>query len=494
MSMEEIILHPVPMHNDAVSITNEGFSKAETSADERVDEGNVQSVAASEKRSRCCYLYWPQVSRILAVAVLGLMLWGGAVSKLGSMASPQGQLFQIGALAITAYLAGWLISFLQLPSLLGMMLAGIALRNVGFVVLTGGYLHVAATLRQMALVVILLRAGLELDPSALKRLGTMVLRLAIGPAVVEAVAVAVFAYFLLDLPWIWGFLLGAVLAAVSPEVVIPLLCNLQTKGSYGKAKGIPTIVIAAASFDDIVAISAFGVLLNIATSTGDLKTTIIRCPVGLAIGSLCGLAIGLFLRYVPYQDDTRVTMLRTLLLAAGGMFLMFGSATIGYEGAGPLACIITSFVASNGWRLTGKQAAERNFELLYTIIQPIQFGLIGIEINLFVLEGRMVGLGVVSLLASLAVRIAASIVVAAGGNLNWKEKFFVSFAWFPKATVQAAIGPVALDEVRKMQLEEYEAYATTVLIIAVLSILITAPVGAILITVLGTRLLEKEEQ
>lgn len=98
-------------------------------------------------RRRCCYLYWPRVSRILAVAVLGLMLWGGAVSKLGSMASPQGQLFQIGALAITAYLAGWLTSFLQLPSLLGMMLAGIALRNVGFVVLTGGYLHVAATLR-----------------------------------------------------------------------------------------------------------------------------------------------------------------------------------------------------------------------------------------------------------------------------------------------------------------------------------------------------------
>ncbi|XP_069702873.1 sodium/hydrogen exchanger 9B2-like isoform X1 [Periplaneta americana] len=474
-----------------VSTTTSEMSTAEP-------EGGSQQRTCGTRFQRCVmrvlsHPWCIRVSRPLALWVLGLMLWGLAAAKLGPMAGPDGQLFRIGLLGVVAHLVGFAVGLTGLPPLLGMMVAGVILRNVDVVVVTGPYLDVASAIREMALVVILIRAGLELDPIALKRLGGMVLRIAICPAVVEAVCVAAITNILLDLPWIWGSLLGAVLAAVSPEVVIPLLFTLQTKGNYGKSKGIPTIVIAAASFDDVVAISAFGVLLSIATSTGDITSKIIQCPVGLVIGICCGLGLGLFLRYIPRQDDNLVTTLRTLLLAAAGLFLVFGSAAVGYEGAGPLACIMASFFASNGWAPKEKHTVEKNFALLYTIFQPLQFGLIGIEINVNVLEGRTVGLGIASLLASLAARIAASIAVAAGGNLNLKEKLFISFAWFPKATVQAALGPVALDIVRKMQLQEFEKYANIVLIVAVLSILITAPVGAILISYLGPRLLEKEK-
>ncbi|XP_069702876.1 sodium/hydrogen exchanger 9B2-like isoform X3 [Periplaneta americana] len=440
-----------------VSTTTSEMSTAEP-------EGGSQQRTCGTRFQRCVmrvlsHPWCIRVSRPLALWVLGLMLWGLAAAKLGPMAGPDGQLFRIGLLGVVAHLVGFAVGLTGLPPLLGMMVAGVILRNVDVVVVTGPYLDVASAIREMALVVILIRAGLELDPIALKRLGGMVLRIAICPAVVEAVCVAAITNILLDLPWIWGSLLGAVLAAVSPEVVIPLLFTLQTKGNYGKSKGIPTIVIAAASFDDVVAISAFGVLLSIATSTGDITSKIIQCPVGLVIGICCGLGLGLFLRYIPRQDDNLVTTLRTLLLAAAGLFLVFGSAAVGYEGAGPLACIMASFFASNGWAPKEKHTVEKNFALLYTIFQPLQFGLIGIEINVNVLEGRTVGLGIASLLASLA----------------------------------AALGPVALDIVRKMQLQEFEKYANIVLIVAVLSILITAPVGAILISYLGPRLLEKEK-
>lgn len=191
---------------------------------------------------------------------------------------PGSQLFSLATLFVLAFIAGEAIKLIKLPPLLGMLLMGIFLRNIGFIHLSGTYLEVTASLREIALCVILTRAGLGLDPKAMKSLSFVILRLATIPAFTEGAFTMLLTHYLLGLPWMWGILLGSVLAAVSPAVVIPCLFSLQERG-YGKDKGVPTLVVAAASLDDIVAISAFGVVLSMIFATGKLRLSPNACPV-----------------------------------------------------------------------------------------------------------------------------------------------------------------------------------------------------------------------
>ncbi|XP_069677281.1 sodium/hydrogen exchanger 9B2-like isoform X2 [Periplaneta americana] len=452
--------HPAPTEYDVLNVATLNSTNSLEYENTSRTEDSVESTEEPPSRLKrwiCCCCgercerFWhavtshplcpsnQAVTRLLTLVVLGLTLWGSIYSTVGTMAGPQGQMFKIGFLGVASHFAGWLISFVGLPPLLGMLLMGILLRNVEFIILSGHFMEVAADLRQMSLAIILIRAGLGLDPVALRRLGGMVTRLAVAPSLAEVIFIAIMTHFLLGLPWVWGFLLGSVLAAVSPAVVIPCLFSLEDRG-YGKSKGIPTLVIAAASFDDIIAISAFGIVISlIFTAHSTLAMLILRGPLGILFGMVGGIGIGIFLRYVPNKDDPRVTMFRTILLAFLGAFFMFGSEAVDYEGAGPLGAIVTAFVASNGWKtktFDGKAAVADNFLVLWSVFQPVLFGLIGTEINLFILDPVTVGIGIASLFVALAARIVTSVLVAAGGNLTWKEKLFVAFAWFPKATVQ----------------------------------------------------------
>nr|CAD7429438.1 unnamed protein product [Timema monikensis] len=186
---------------------------------------------------------------------------------------------------------------------------------------------------------------------------------------------------------------------------------------------------------------------------------------------------------------------RTILIGGGGLMAVLGSEAISFDGAGPLGCIVAAFVASCGWRNQGwseeHNPVAENFALIWTFFQPILFSLIGTEINIFVLEVHTVGLGLVCLMLALLVKMLLSIMAAMGGGFSWKEKLFVSMAWFPKATVQAALGPIALDLARNLDAKDNIVLADKVLIVAVLAIMITAPLGAIVITLFGPRLLNK---
>lgn len=208
-----------------------------------------------------------------ALLLVGGSLWGIVYSVAGSGFMPGSQLFSLAVLFILAYIAGEVVKLIKLPPLLGMLLMGILLRNVGFVHISGVYMEVTASLREMALCIILTRAGLGLDPKAIKSLSLVILRLASVPAFIEGAFTMILTHYLLDLPWIWGILLGSVLAAVSPAVVIPCLFSLQERG-YGVDKGIPTLVVAAASLDDIFAISVFGVVLSMIFSNGKYQNKV----------------------------------------------------------------------------------------------------------------------------------------------------------------------------------------------------------------------------
>ena len=198
-------------------------------------------------------------------------------------------------LFITAILGGKVASRFRMPPLLGMLIAGFTLSNVPGDLLAALPDNWVVVLRLLALTVILLRAGLGIDLVALQRLRTAFFSLAFLPNLTEAVTVAAVSSFLFDLPLLWGLLLGFVISAVSPAVVVPSLLDLQQKG-YGVAKGIPTMVLAAASFDDVISITGFGVCLSLlfgGQAGGDLTENILRAPIEIGIGLGVGSFVGL---------------------------------------------------------------------------------------------------------------------------------------------------------------------------------------------------------
>lgn len=173
--------------------------------------------------------------------------------------------------------------------------------------------------RKAALVIILIRAGLDLDPQALRRLKLTVLKLGLGPWIVEAGVITITTHFFLDLPWKWGFLLGSIIAAVSPAVVVPCLFRLRGKG-YGVAKGIPTLIIAVAGIDDATSVAIFGIIESIMFSQGtSLTIQILQGPLSIAGGIGFGIFWGLISKYVPEKHDPFMVPLRVLMLLGGGM-------------------------------------------------------------------------------------------------------------------------------------------------------------------------------
>lgn len=446
----------------------------------------------------CPYPFCPtyrQFARILSLVLIGLLSWGIVYAVLGDTAVPGGQLFGLAVLCIAAHFGGWLMSLTTLPPLIGMLLTGLLLQNVGLVHIAGEYREVVSQLRKVALVIILTRAGLDLDSAALKRMRITVPKLGLVPWLVECAVVAIMTHYLLDLPWIWAFLLGSIIAAVSPAVVVSCLFRLRQKG-YGVAKGIPTLIIAVSGIDDAMSVALFGIIHSIMFSSDALVFQIIQGPLSIVGGIGFGILWGILARYVPEKQDPFVVPLRVLMLFGGGLIAVLGSEHIGYGGAGPLGCVTAAFVSCYVWTKQGWEVEDNPvataFEIFWMIFEPILFGLTGTQIKFNELDRDTVGIGLACLLAGIIIRIIFTVLIGVRSKLNLKEKIFVALSWMAKATVQAALGPVAMDSVREgNRPEEESVYAEYVMVICVLSILLTAPVGAILITLSGPRLLNK---
>uniref|UniRef100_A0A1B6MRH4 Cation/H+ exchanger transmembrane domain-containing protein n=1 Tax=Graphocephala atropunctata TaxID=36148 RepID=A0A1B6MRH4_9HEMI len=435
--------------------------------------------------------------KALGLTTLLTLSWLLLVVLLGAEALPGGGLFTLLTLVLVAQLVGEVVDLVGLPSILGMLVTGIAARSLGLYVVSEIYLNIVSTLREVALGIILIKAGLGLDPVALLKLSFTVIRLAVCPGLMEAITVAIMTHYVLDYPWLWGFALGFLMCAISPAVVVPTLLKLKKEG-YGEGKGISTLVIAASSIDDVLAISVFSICISIIFSTGQsLVMQMLQGPLDVCVGLAAGAVWGVVSGLTPHLDDEHIVWKRVVMVGGAGLCAVLGSSYIGYPGAGPLAAITAAFVAAIVWRLQGgdpaTNAVEEVFSNIWAVMQPVLFGLIGAEIDLRQLELEIVTWGVIIIAAALVLRVLTCSLVLVGGKLNFKEVVFVNLAWLPKATVQAALAPQALDMVRKMtappavDLERGSQFLT----IAVLSILITAPLGAIGASVAGPRLLAK---
>lgn len=244
-----------------------------------------------------------------------------------------------------------------------------------------------AHLRKLALTIILVRAGLEMDPQAFKKIYKTILKLGLIPWATEGTVIAVLARFLFAMPWIWCFLLGAIFSAVSPAVVVACLYRLRIKG-YGVAKGIPTLIIAVSGIDDALSVAMFGIISSILFNEGGgMAYQISQAPVCILGGLGFGVFWGNLARIIPEKGDEYVTPLRTLLLFGGGLLAIYGSEELMYEGAGPLAVVFAAFTSSyfwckQGWELEDNPVATA-FEIFWMIFEPILFGLTGATVKVF---------------------------------------------------------------------------------------------------------------
>ena len=286
-------------------------------------------------------------------------------------------------------------------------------------------------------------AGLELDPPQLWRLKWIVLRTTFIPCIVEAFAAALFCYLILGFPFLPGLCFGFVLCGVSPAVIIPGLVNLSQRG-YGVKKGIPTLVIATCSADDLVAIGGFGIAAGITfnpdASISDLAS---HGPLEVLMGIAFGIFWGYICQWFPSKLNSNYVFFRWIILSAGGLFALFGAHMIHYDGAGGLACVIMAFVASIQWRREGwgdHNPVTDIYNKVWIILSPVIFSLIGTNINAEKMDGATVGLGVAVLFCCFVTRSFFTYWSAVCGGLDTKEKLFLSISWLPKATVQAALG------------------------------------------------------
>ncbi|KAG3275871.1 solute carrier family 9 member B2 [Ictidomys tridecemlineatus] len=420
------------------------------------------------------------LDRIITNVTMVVLLWAAVWSVTGSECLPGGNLFGIIILFYSTIIGGKLFGLIKLPTLpplpplLGMLLAGFLLRNIPVISDNVQIKHKwSSSLRSIALSIILVRAGLGLDSKALKKLKGVCVRLSMGPCLVEACTSALLAHFLMGLPWQWGFILGFVLGAVSPAVVVPSMLLLQA-GGYGVEKGVPTLLMAAGSFDDILAITGFNTCLGMAFSTGSTVFNVLRGVLEVVIGVATGSLLGFFNQYFPSSDQDKLVWKRAFLVLGFSVLAVFSSVHFGFPGSGGLCTLVMAFLAGMGW------SNKKQLNMRYFVISKN--------------EVFLSGLCVATLGIAVLIRILTTFLMVCFAGFNIKEKIFISFAWLPKATVQAAIGSVALDTARSHGKKELEEYGMDVLTVAFLSILITAPIGSLLIGLLGPKLLQKFEQ
>lgn len=380
-------------------------------------------------------------------------------------------LWSLALVFLGGLLAGEVFRRLRLPPLLGMLLVGIAFGPYALGLLDDSLLAISADLRKVALIIILTRAGLSLDIGDLRKVGRSAVLLCFVPATFEIVGTVILAPRLLSVSVLEAAIIGSVIAAVSPAVVVPRMLRLMDEG-YGAKQGIPQMILAGASVDDVYVIVLFSSFTSLASGGTLSPLDFVRIPtslvLGIAAGVLCGLALAWWFSHVHMRDSIKVVV----FLALSFVLVTIEDHCTGIIGfSGLLAVMSMGIMLGQRIPVVSKRLSAK-YDRLW----------VGAELLLFVLVGAMVNVAYVAyagvaaillILGAMVFRMAGVFASVLGTKLNGKERAFCMLAYTPKATVQAAIGGVPL----AIGL----ACGETVLTVAVLAILITAPFGAIAI-------------
>lgn len=390
-------------------------------------------------------------------------------------------LTSIAIILLLGFISGQLFQKMKLPSLIGMILVGIVISPYCLNLVDDSILNISKDIRQIALVIILTRAGLSLNIKDLKRVGRPAFLMCFVPACVEIIGTLIIAPLLFDVTLLEAAIIGSVMAAVSPAVIVPRMIRLIDEG-YGKEHSIPQLILAGASVDDVFVIVLFTAFTGLA-STGEISMmSFIQIPISIVLGILFGFGVGLFLLPILKKINVQDTLKVIVLLSVSFIILEVQTLLEKFIPiSGLLAIMSIGIIIKQKDEMFAKCMAQKYNQLW-----------LGAEIFLFVLVGVAVdvryalsaGVAVIILVIfALIFRMSGVFLSLLKTKLTKNERIFCMLSYTPKATVQAAIGTLPLT----MGLECGEL----VLTIAVMSILLTAPFGAICVDHLHDKLLKK---
>lgn len=377
-------------------------------------------------------------------------------------------LYSIAAIMLVGSVLGWVCKKIKLPGLLGMLLTGILLGPYAYNVLDESILAISSDIRKIALIIILTRAGLSLDISGLKRIGRPAVMMCFIPASFELIGMILLAPKLLGISVLESAIMGAVLAAVSPAVVVPRMVKLIEEGR-GSDKNIPQLILAGASVDDVYVIVLFTTFIGMAQGTGVSIIRFINIPISIVLGIVIGLLIGKLLAVYFEKVHLRDTVKIMIMLSISFILVSIEDVLTTPITFSALIAIMFMGVSLQKYRKEVSIRLSSKYNKLWVGAEVFLFVLVGATVNINYL-GKVGIIAIIVIVGALIFRMLGVWVCLIGTNLNRKERLFSMIAYTPKATVQAAIGGIPLS----LGL----ACGDIVLTVAVLAIVITAPLGA----------------
>lgn len=384
----------------------------------------------------------------------------------------------VGIIIICGLAFNKLFEKIKLPGLLGMLILGIIIGPYGINFISKDILNISSDLRRIALIIILLRAGLGIKREALNKVGVPAIKMSCIPGLFEGFAIMMISSHILGISKIEAGMLGFIIAAVSPAVVVPQMLSFIHR-KMGSEKGVPTLILAGASIDDVFAITLFTTFLGLYGGKNvDITTKILEIPISIILGILLGLVIGILMVVLFKKFHIRDTKKALILISTA---IILTSLEDFLKGSIPIASLLgvmmIGFVLLEKYPNVANRLSDK-FNKIWVFAELLLFVLVGAQVNIYVATNSGV-LGLLIICGGLIARALGVLISVMGTDLNWKERMFCVIAYIPKATVQAAIGAVPL--------AAGVASGELILAIAVLSIVITAPLGAIGIKLSGER-------
>lgn len=392
-------------------------------------------------------------------------------------------IFSFGIILLCGFIIGYILDKIHVPGLVGMILLGLLFGPYCLNFIDPSILNISSELRQMALVIVLTRSGLNLDFSSLKKIGRPAILMCFLPATFEIIGSIVGGYFILHLSILESILLGATLGAVSPAVVSPRMIKLIEEG-YGDDKNIPKLILAGSSVDDIYVIVIFYAFLGLVQNNVFDYVSIALIPVTIIGGVVLGIVMGIIYNFVIRKINFTLTINILIMLSLSFIMIGIENALKKYVDISALLGIIVLAMITLYSNKDKAKDLSKGYNSLWKFFEILLFVLVGASVDFsFALKNFFPSLCV--LLIALMFRCIGVYVCLIMTKLTLKEKLFCAICYLPKATVQASIGGIALS----LGLE----CGSIILTVSVLSILITAPIGAFLIDILSKRVLTKSE-
>ena len=390
-------------------------------------------------------------------------------------------LLSISLILILGMFMGWICQKIKLPSLLGMLITGIVLGPYVLNLLDDSILGISAELRKIALIIILTRAGLGLDLAGLKKIGRPAVLMCFVPASFELIGMILLAPKLMGLTVLEAAIMGAVLAAVSPAVVVPRMVKLMDEG-YGVNEGIPQLILAGASVDDVYVIVLFSTFVGMMQGEGASILKFVNIPISIFLGIAIGLLIGVLLAYFFKKMHIRDTSKVLIILSISFLLVVMEDKLSTPITFSALIAIMFIGIGLQKKRKTVAKRLSVKYGKLWVAAEVFLFVLVGATVNIGYL-GKVGVKALIVIIGALVFRMFGVFVCLLGTSLERKERLFTMLAYTPKATVQAAIGgiPLALGF----------TCGDLVLTVAVLAIVLTAPLGAFAINLSYKKLLNR---